>query len=273
MGEARCFVIQRFDNGVYDQRYVETFAPAIANGGATPVRADEVLGTKPVVEKIEQGLRSSDVAFAEISEDNANVFLELGYALALGIPTVIVCDKSKRNSLPFDIAHRPVNFYKTDTSSGFDKISKEVTNAISAAIIESRSAANFEIDIKNTPTKIDEDDVKSICLLILLDRSLRSPSGSPLWDIQKDAAPLGLSERMVSLAITSLLDDNLIKSFSQENAYDEFLTFALTEHGQKYVLRSYKEMMSAERERVTREPILSGFKKTGDDEFYDDVPF
>ena len=61
------------------------------------MRADEVLGTRPVVEKIEQGLHAADVVFAEVSEDNPNVFVELGYALALNVPTVIVCDRAKRS--------------------------------------------------------------------------------------------------------------------------------------------------------------------------------
>jgi len=63
-----CFVIQCFDNSIYDKRYKETFAPAIERGGAKPIRADEVLGTRPIVEKIEEGLHSADVAFAEVSE-------------------------------------------------------------------------------------------------------------------------------------------------------------------------------------------------------------
>ena len=83
-----CFVIQRFDGGIYDRRYQETFAPAIELAGAKPLRADEVLGTTPVIEKIESGLRAATVAFADVSEDNANVFLELGYALSLNCYTV-----------------------------------------------------------------------------------------------------------------------------------------------------------------------------------------
>lgn len=94
------FVVQCFDGGVYDRRYRETFAPAIKDGGATPVRADETLGTKPVIEKIEAALRRTTIAFGEISDDNPNVFFELGYALALNIPTVIVCERSKRDKLP-----------------------------------------------------------------------------------------------------------------------------------------------------------------------------
>lgn len=179
-----CFVIQRFDGGVYDKRYRETFAPAIERGGAKPVRADEVLGTRPVVEKIEEGLRSSDIAFAEISEDNPNVFLELGYSLSLGVPTVIVCDRGKRQRLPFDIAHRPVQFYITDAQSDYEKIAKEVETAVAAALLERRPRDNAVTSTALTSLEID--DVKGACLIALLDQSLRSPVGSSLWEIQKE---------------------------------------------------------------------------------------
>lgn len=76
---ATCFVMQVFDGGAYDRRYEESFAPAIKEGGAVAVRSDKLLGTKPVIEKIEGSLRSATIAFAEISEDNPNVFVELGY--------------------------------------------------------------------------------------------------------------------------------------------------------------------------------------------------
>ena len=131
-----CFVIQVFDNGPYDRRYEETFAPAIASGGASAVRADRILGSKPIIEKIEGALREATVAFAEISENNANVFIELGYALAIGIPLVMVCDKAKRPTLPFDIGHRPVIFYKTETAGDFAKLKEEIETAVSAALIE-----------------------------------------------------------------------------------------------------------------------------------------
>lgn len=265
-----CFVIQRFDGGAYDRRYRETFAPAIERAGAKPIRADEVLGTRPVVEKIEEGLRSADVAFAEVSEDNPNVFLELGFALALGTPTVIACNKAKRSTLPFDIAHRPISFYATESQSDYEKLSQEVEAAVSAALLETRPT--LSLSLKSETSSVTMDAAKSTCLLSLLDLGMRSAEGASLWDLQKDVASAGMSDRMVALAVTSLVDDNLAAAFhSSDNNGNDYRTYDLTESGRKYLLRSYSALMQNERNQLARKshPKPFGFSE----ELDNDVPF
>lgn len=271
-----CFVIQRFDGGTYDRRYKETFAPAIEKGGAEPVRADEVLGTRPIVTKIEQGLRAADVAFAEVSEDNPNVFLELGYALALGVPTVIACDRSKRDKLPFDIAHRPVNFYGSDSQSDWEKIGDQITKEISAALLEKRVDESFAVqstDSRNT----NVDEVRGACLIELLEQTMRSPEGATLWELQKELSPRSISSRMVALALTSLLHDELIARHEVTGSnYDEYVSYTLSDKGQKHILRDYAALM--QQEQATAELQQSfGWSKSktpsGYDDLDDDIPF
>jgi hypothetical protein len=114
-----CFVIQSFDGGTFDRRYTETIRPALIKASVVPQRADEILGLNPVIEKIESAIELATICFAEVSLDNPNVWLELGYALALRKPTVILCDKAIRSKLPFDVQHRPIIFYSSDSKSGF----------------------------------------------------------------------------------------------------------------------------------------------------------
>jgi hypothetical protein len=255
---------------VYDKRYRETFAPAIEKAGAKPIRADEVLGTRPVVEKIEEGLRSADVAFAEISEDNPNVFLELGISLALSIPTVIVCDKAKRQRLPFDIAHRPVTFYVTDAQSDYEKIAHEVEAGIAAALLESRRSNGPEL---STADQSHVDEVKGACLIALLDQSLRSPTGSSLWEIQKEVSSAGISERMVALAIASLVDAKLVDQLHLTGDHgEEYNNYVLSESGTKYLLRSYSTLMQQERDRLRPQSTTRKGVAFNTD-LDDDVPF
>ena len=264
-----CFVIQRFDGGAYDKRFRETFAPAIERAGAKPVRADEVLGTRPIIDKIEEGLRSTDVAFAEVSEDNPNVFLELGFALALAIPTVIACDKAKRQRLPFDIAHRPIHFYSTDAQSDYEKAAKAIEGAIAAALLETRNTTTPAV---NNITNTDMDDVKSACLIALLDQSLRSPAGSTVWEVQQAVAPSGISDRMTTLALMSLVDNEMIErsSGADENG-DPYNSFTLSHAGSRYMLRSYSDLMQQERNRV--KSIANSAKRGGFGDDSDDTPF
>lgn len=243
-----CFVIQRFDGATYDKRYRETFAPAIERGGAKPIRADEVLGTKPIVEKIEEGIARADCVFAEISEDNPNVFLELGISLAIGIPTVIVCDKSKRASLPFDISHRPVEFYATDAQSDYEIVSKQVENAIAAALLEQKRGL---APIADNREKDDIDETKRRCLITLVDQSMRSPTGASLWELQKEASTQGISERMVALALLGLLNENLVTQHEYEESGGVYNTYTLSEQGQRYILREYSSLMQDEKNRMS----------------------
>lgn len=268
-----CFVIQCFDGSTYDKRYRETFAPAIERAGVKPIRADEVLGTRPVVEKIEEGLHAADVAFAEVSEDNPNVFLELGFALALNVPTVIVCDKGRRQKLPFDIAHRPVTFYATEAQSDYEIISKDVEIAIGAALLESRAKTSDPPSSTANSEDRSVDDVKGSCLIALLDQSLRSPTGSSLWEIQKEVSSIGISERMVALAIASLVNDELVQRTElEDNSGETYNKFSLSESGTKFLLRSYSSLMQQERERI-RIKSSSSRPAAFDSDLDDDVPF
>lgn len=126
-----CFVIQAFDGGKFDRRYLETIRPALIKAEVEPQRADEILGLNPVIEKIEKAIEAAAICVAEVSEDNPNVWLELGYALALNRPTVILCDRALRAKLPFDVQHRPVILYRTDSRSGFDELERDIIKQVS----------------------------------------------------------------------------------------------------------------------------------------------
>ena len=125
------FVIQQFDDGgTYDRRYRETIEPALREAGVRAQRADEILGLQPVIDKIESAIRDASICVAEVSTDNPNVWLEVGIALAMNRPTVILCDRAVRPKLPFDIQHRPVILYRADSRSGFDHLASEITKLV-----------------------------------------------------------------------------------------------------------------------------------------------
>jgi hypothetical protein len=77
-----CFVMQPFDNEVYDKRYEDVFAPAIIAAGLEPYRVDLDPGASILIEEIQSRIRKSDLCLAEITTDNPNVWFELGYAIA-----------------------------------------------------------------------------------------------------------------------------------------------------------------------------------------------
>jgi len=99
-----CFVIQSFDKGKFDQRYIDVFEPAIRAAGLEPYRVDRDPSVTIPIEQIEEGIKSSKICFADITLDNPNIWYELGFAFASDKDVVMVTEERQR--FPFDIQHR-----------------------------------------------------------------------------------------------------------------------------------------------------------------------
>lgn len=94
------FVAMSFDNKYYP---IFTLVQAIAaENGAKAVRADE---EKNVIRRIKPGIfskiKNSDLIVAEISSGSPNVLYEVGWAHAMGKPTMLIAEKDA--PIPFDI--------------------------------------------------------------------------------------------------------------------------------------------------------------------------
>jgi len=129
---ATCFVIQPFDGGKYDARYEDIFVPAIKGAGLEPYRTDLDPSVSVPIEAVENGIRDSAVCLADITTDNPNVWYELGYAFAVGIPVVMVCGDERTGKYPFDIQHRTVIPYKAHAPRDFEKLQQGITKRIQA---------------------------------------------------------------------------------------------------------------------------------------------
>ncbi len=129
----QCFIIQPLTDE-YKKRCDDTYKPAIEEAELNPYRADEDLDPKKlIIEKIHEGIINSKFCLAEISEDNPNVWYEIGFADGHKIPIVFICQDGKReqNKLPFDLNQRDVHFYKTnqgDWEALQEKITKILLN-------------------------------------------------------------------------------------------------------------------------------------------------
>jgi hypothetical protein len=200
-----CFVIQAFDGGKFDRRYIETIRPALVKAGVDPQRADEILGLNPIIEKIEKAIESAAICVAEVSEDNPNVWLELGYALALNRPTVILCDRAIRSKLPFDVQHRPVIFYRTDSKSGYDELEREIVKYVATQL------ASETIVRKATVLKIGQEnasDLEQFEVIILTIAFTMWPTLAGTvshWELEKALKARGFNPIALALGVTGLL--------------------------------------------------------------------
>jgi len=147
-----------------------------------------------------------------------------------------------------------------------------MSKEISAALLETR-VRNVSVELTETES-VDVDDVKGACLLELLGQSMRSPNGSTLWQLQKELSPAGISSRMVALAVASLLHDDLIaKHQLSDQDGDLYNSFALSDGGQRHLLRTYSSLMREEKQRSAIGRAAPKADANNHDDLDDDIPF
>ena len=105
----RVFVVMQFSEP-YKQLYSEVIQPVAREFGLEAYHVGEVPGPGVILNDIVQGLIEAKVVIAEVTPSNQNVFYELGYAHALGKPTILLAERGKL--LPFDITGYRCLFYE-----------------------------------------------------------------------------------------------------------------------------------------------------------------
>lgn len=262
-----CFVIQSFDGGKYDRRYKETIHPALLKAEVEPQRADEILGLNPVIEKIEAAIEAASICVAEVSEDNPNVWLELGYALALGRPTVILCEKAVRPKLPFDVQHRPIILYRTDSRSGYEELEANIVKWVKHELGTERRIA---LAPTLRPGSEGSTDLEAYDVAILSTAFAFWPTsiGSiSHWELEKKLKRDRYTEVGIALGIANLIDRSFLveRQVSEESSsgdYYDVKHYQITPEGIGW-LRSHKELLT----------VKTDSPKTAFEDMDDEIPF
>jgi nucleoside 2-deoxyribosyltransferase len=139
----QCFVIQPFDRSIYDKRYRDVLEPAVRAAGLNPYRVDEDPDASIPIEKIEFGIKESAAVLADISENNPNVWFEVGFAIAAGKDVVFICSDERETPFPFDVQHRNIIKYETNSSSDFTELHKKVVARLKAVVKKSEGLASL----------------------------------------------------------------------------------------------------------------------------------
>jgi len=104
----RVFVVMQFSEP-YKQLYSEVIGPVARQFELEASHVGEVFGPGIILNDIVQGIIEAKIVIAEVTPPNQNVFYELGYAHALGKPTILLAERGKQ--LPFDITGYRCLFY------------------------------------------------------------------------------------------------------------------------------------------------------------------
>jgi predicted transcriptional regulator/nucleoside 2-deoxyribosyltransferase len=238
-----CFVMQPFDRGVYDKRYEDIFVPAIEAAGLEPYRIDRDPGVSIPIDEIQTGIKNSDVCLAEITTDNPNVWFELGYAIASLKEVVLVCSSERKTIFPFDVQHRNITRYETESSRDFEKLKEKITNRLTAILKKGETLSR----IADMPSIADTEGLSQheLATLVTIAENIDSPSDKVgTYRIKEDMDRAGYTKIAVTLALTSLLRKGMIGEETEmdENGNDFFL-YTVSSKGMEWLLQNQTKLV------------------------------
>lgn len=248
-----CFVIQPFDNGPFDKRYEDVFVPAIKDAELEPYRVDLDPSVTIPIEQIEEGIRRADVCLADISRDNPNVWFELGYAIASGKPVILVCEYQPNRRFPFDVQHRAIIIYRTESARDFESLKVNITQRLQAAIAKEEVLER----VAGSPRIADVEGLNQheIIALITIGENTGGPDDTvPFWSIRKDMEHAGFTRIAATLALTTLSRKGMVKSALEHDDRDNtYNAYSLTEKGLSWLIDNQgKFILKQERKPSTQ---------------------
>ena len=254
-----CFVIQPFDSGKFDKRFDDIYKPALEEAGLEPYRVDRDAGVEVLIDSIEEHIRKATICLADISTNNANVWYELGYALATGRSVVMVCSDEREGRLPFDIQQRPVVTYSRESSSDFEKLRREITERAKAIV--QRSAAKQVIEAEQVAPQEGLSQIEILVLAVAAAATDIPGSRESIYSLKRDAEKSGLTGVGFGVALRRLQQKDLVEFDVSENEDGEsYGTVVISDNGWNWI-DSHESLFSLRKDENTSRL------------FGDDIPF
>ncbi|MGN8189161.1 nucleoside 2-deoxyribosyltransferase [Burkholderia sp. 22088] len=233
-----CFVIQPFTD-IYNKRFDDLYKPAIEAAGMTAYRVDQDSSATVLVEAIEKNIKRAAVCLADITEDNPNVWYELGFAYAAGRPVVMACSDDRQKAgkrFPFDIQHRAIVTYKTESSRDFQVFKNNLTERLKAMLEQGEVLE--EMAEQSNVASIDGLSSQELTVLGVIASSVfRDDGATPLWEVKNDCERAGLNNLGFNLGLRRLKGKEFveIKEMSDGSSYDTYDGVCVTENGWQWI--------------------------------------
>ena len=255
-----CFVIQPFDGGKFDKRFNDVFQPALEGAGFDPYRVDRDPAVEVPIESIEEGIRNSTICLADITIDNPNVWYELGYAFASGRSVILICaDERGDGRFPFDIQHRSIILYSSESSSDFDELKGKISERASA--FRRRAETRKFIENEQVAPQEGVSQIEIQVLALAASKTATLEESIAIYQLKYDAENAGLTGVGFGLALRRLQQRDFLK-IVQERDHDgsTYEAIVLSDKGWSWI---------DEHESL----FVLHKKKSSPVDFDDDIPF
>lgn len=239
----RCFVMQPFDGGTFDKRYEDVYAPAIQDADLEPYRVDRDPSVSILIDDIESGIRNSEICLADITTDNPNVWFELGFAIAVPREVVLVCSDERTTRFPFDVQHRNILQYKTESRSDFDKLRSEIVERIQGLLEKERTIGR----ISNLPPIADTEGLSQhelVALVTVMQNRMSPEDVVSTYTIKEYMNRAGFTDIGVSIALHGILDKGMVTTAIETDWNgNDYAAYSMTEEGVQWLLRNQDRLV------------------------------
>lgn len=152
-----CFVIQPFDEGKFDKRYKDVIQPVVKRAGLECYRVDEDPTVLVPIDYIEKKIKDSCLCIADITEDNPNIWFEVGYAMACKKTIILTCSDERKSKYPFDIQHHRILKYKTESLTDYENY-KDMLDIMIRGLLQSYQGENERASVHSGSILLKKDE-------------------------------------------------------------------------------------------------------------------
>lgn len=213
------------------------FSPAIKLAGLEPYRVDKDPGVEIPINDIEKGIREASVCLADISTDNPNVWFELGYAISANKPVVLVCSRERTGKFPFDVQHRSIITYDSESRSDFDALETKIKDKILATIEKAETLQAISSNQDLAP--IEGLSQQELIVIASIAGNVNYPSEIVVVDtLRNDVIGSGFTRIAFSLGLKALTGKGFVKYDRYEDFNAEWYGYKLTDEGWAWVMKN-----------------------------------
>ena len=149
---------------------------------------------------------------------------------------VLVCSDERKAHFPFDVQHRKIIRYSTESSSDFEKARAVISARLKAMLIKREQLD--QVSSLSSVSKVEGLEQYEIAGLVGVAEEVYDPEdGISVWVFSQNMKQAGFSNLAGTLALKSLLDREMLERFEDENYDGEtFTAFKVTSEGMAWLL-------------------------------------
>ena len=195
-----CFTIMPFE-GYFNDYYIKIYKVAIEESNLQSLRSDDLFTPGTIVNDIWDHIQNSRIVLADLTQQNANVFYELGLAHASGKPVILLSESI--DDIPFDLRALRIILYDKNLPDWGYILKNNIKQAIAETLSSPLKAIlpTFLSITKDKNSFVSESDkilleIKSD--LEFLKRS-QEVARNPYYDLKGNNYSLNLSAQEIDI--------------------------------------------------------------------------